>query len=227
MSDYLPNGGGGNNQSPLCTPLAYIGNIAPENYVFLTGETLGNAASEAINADDGYETAFNMLVSVYPNLGTEDWQLAETVILPDMRGRFPIGLDEVSVDRINLASAKLLGGTAGSDEITIMQVNLPNISLNASLGGQHSHTGSTNSAGAHTHNVRWPGSGQGGWNIFNSSFSDTQWASGRVLSAGAHTHTVTVDLGGSHGHSVPLGGEDDPILTVPPFTAFNWIMRVK
>jgi microcystin-dependent protein len=55
-----------------------------------------------------------------------------TFALPDFRGRFPLGLDNMSnssvgasADRVTDASADILGGTGGRSEISITKNNLP------------------------------------------------------------------------------------------------------
>jgi microcystin-dependent protein len=55
-----------------------------------------------------------------------------TFALPDFRGRFPLGLDNMSnsgtgssADRVTDASADILGGTGGRSEISITRNNLP------------------------------------------------------------------------------------------------------
>ena len=55
-----------------------------------------------------------------------------TFALPDLRGRFPLGLDSMSnssvgesADRVTDASADILGGTGGRSEISITKNNLP------------------------------------------------------------------------------------------------------
>jgi len=55
-----------------------------------------------------------------------------TFALPDLRGRFPLGLDNMSnssagasADRVTDASADILGGTGGRSEISITKNNLP------------------------------------------------------------------------------------------------------
>jgi len=228
MPSYIPAGGApAKEQAPICTPMLYVGTVAPENFVFLRGETLGSAISGANHADDEFEDAFNLIAGASPNTGTEDWTLSETVVLPDMRGRFPLGLDTAALNRINSASAKVLGGNAGVDEITLLQANLPNITRTTNTTGNHNHSGSTNTTGSHTHRIRWPGSNLGNWNIFDFSFSNTQWATGRIEAAGNHAHTLSINNNGNHSHTLSLGGSNSPVFTAPPFTAFNFIMRVK
>jgi len=207
-TEFIP--GSSFNQSfatPLGTPLPYIGSMAPAGYVFLRGETLGNSVSGAVHADDDYEEAFNLLVPVSPNSGTEDWSVDETVVLPDMRGRVPLGLDDATVDRIDSPSAKLLGGNAGISEISILQANLPNINITTHLNGNHKHSQHGDN---HSESPR--------------AYSATQTGEWRVQ---GYSNSRDTGSSGSHTHTVPLGGSDTPIFTVPPFTAFNWIMRVK
>lgn len=67
---------------------------------------------------------------------------------------------------------------------TILQANLPNVTLNAT----------TSSDGAHTHTYNQPATSSGG----DGGSSVTEFTTvGNTGSNGAHTHTVSVPLGGS------------------------------
>lgn len=81
-----------------------------------------------------------------------------------------------------------LGTVSGSNTKTIAQANLPNVNL----------TGTTNSAGAHSHTYDRP------FDCFNcgglsypANNNDGAFAVATTSTSGAHTHTVTVALGGS------------------------------
>ena len=71
-------------------------------------------------------------------------------------------------------------------------------------GGAHSHTASSATTGAHTHSV-----------------------SGTAASAGAHTHTMTVGSAGAHTHSVSVGntGGSQSHTNMPPYLAVNMWRR--
>lgn len=71
-------------------------------------------------------------------------------------------------------------------------------------GGAHSHTASAATTGAHTHSV-----------------------SGTAASAGAHTHTMTVNSAGAHTHSVTVGntGGSQSHTNMPPYLAVNMWRR--
>ena len=59
-------------------------------------------------------------------------------VLPDLRAKLPVG---------NNASTYSLGNTGGHSAVTLTSSQLP----------AHSHTGTTNSSGAHSHSVTDPG----------------------------------------------------------------------
>lgn len=67
--------------------------------------------------------------------------------------------------------------------------------------GNHNHTGTTNSAGAHTHTVERRGGNGSTQTVDMANWATSNWASAsdvlRTASAGAHTHTLTInDAGG-------------------------------
>lgn len=76
--------------------------------------------------------------------------------------------------------------------------------LSATTGGAHTHTGSTNSTGAHNHEIEWrPGSNKDGLTIGGGT--DTPFYTAitiRAKSAGAHSHSLTINSGGAHTHTI-------------------------
>lgn len=76
----------------------------------------------------------------------------------------------------------------------------------------HSHTGSSSSAGSHTHDVRWD-TNSGSYRTGIGGGSNGALAAveqGLLSSSGAHTHSVTVDATGSSGTNANL----QPYITV-------------
>jgi len=71
-------------------------------------------------------------------------------------------------------------------------------------GGAHSHTASASTTGAHTHTV-----------------------SGTAASAGAHTHTMTVGSAGAHTHTITVAntGGSQAHSNMPPYLAVNMWRR--
>lgn len=132
----------------------------------------------------------------------------------------------------------LTGGTAGGTTAfssvlasrTILQGNLPNVSLSFSLtaashshtfsgttgtesaththgvsgststDGSHQHTGTTDSNGAHTHTYSKANGTTGGTTGSHQFFDGLDNGAG-TSSDGAHTHTFTTGFAGSHSHT--------------------------
>ena len=97
----------------------------------------------------------------------------------------------------------------------------------------HTHTGTTNSAGAHTHtytdsyvlqSALVPGIDiDYNANTYNPNGSQT----GTTSSAGSHSHTVTIASGGAHTHTLSVdneggGGAHE---NRPPYYALAYIMK--
>jgi len=85
-----------------------------------------------------------------------------------------------------------------------------------SSAGSHTHTvsGTTSSAGGHTHTISGTNSNAG---------NHTHTWSGSVANAGSHTHTITVANAGSHTHTIGNTGGGLPVNTLPPYqTVYMW-----
>jgi hypothetical protein len=124
-----------------------------------------------------------------------------------------------------------MGAVSGTNTTTLTQANLPNVNfsgtaasggdhshtvdpapVNTTTNGNHSHGGSTNSAGNHQHNYTdyyyaenqgfswgWAGN-NGAMDFDNAGYSIT----GTTVPAGNHTHTISTDTQGNHTHSVDV-----------------------
>ena len=174
---------------PAGTMLLWPTDTAPYGYLLCNGAAVSRAT---------YAGLFVVLGTTY---GAGDG--SATFNLPDLRGRFPLGKDNMggtSADRVTSTLADALGGAGGSEIISA--TNLP----------AHTHAAGTlaaDSAGAHTHSLEaylvtvpvgtigtnpgLTGNPLGG----GSSLGDTikGWTDSnayfRAKSGGAHTHTIS------------------------------------
>ncbi len=118
-----------------------------------------------------------------------------TFNLPDLRGRSILGNG-----RGEDLTHRTVGRAGGDEDRTLEVANLPS----------HSHTGTTDSSGAHTHTSNadgstyslstYTGGNTAGTGLDNSSSEPDLFADAVALtinSAGAHTHTFTTNTTGS------------------------------
>lgn len=83
---------------------------------------------------------------------------------------------------------RVIGASGGEEAHILLESEMPS----------HNHTGSTNSAGAHTHTYTRP-DGQGSGNIDQGGYAPQ---TANTSSAGAHSHTLTInDAGGDDAHN--------------------------
>ena len=160
----------------LVTKAAPVGTVdmtllttAPTGWLFLNGETMGDATSGADNASADYEDLFAVIKEVGPNAGTEVWGDHDTVTLPDMTAKFPLG------------AASLLGATGGASTKDLSHTHTT-----------PDHTLITAEIPAHTHSVAssiTTGSGNN-WAGTNASFG-TRTTSLSTGGGGAHNHGAT------------------------------------
>lgn len=106
---------------PTGSILPFAGIVVPTGYLICDG-------SEVLISS--YPDLFAVLQYSYKALSLLTG--SGTFALPDLRGRFPLGLDNMSnssvgdsADRVTDASADILGGTGGRSEISITRNNLP------------------------------------------------------------------------------------------------------
>ena len=125
----------------------------------------------------------------------EGWFLCDgTNGTPDLRGRFIVGAGD----------AYAVNATGGANTVTLTEAQIP----------AHSHTGSTNTAGAHTHNYTAP---TGSDTPFGSSGTAPRNTNSNATtgSGGAHSHSLTINnTGGGAAHE-----------NRPPYFALAYIMK--
>ncbi|MXV37665.1 hypothetical protein GO491_03070 [Flavobacteriaceae bacterium Ap0902] len=135
---------------------------------------------------------------------------------PDLSGKFIRGYSEEEYRQDQGAG---IGSTGGKDNLTLEEVNMP----------PHKHTGTTSSAGAHSHPVR-DGIGGSGTNSilggdgrspnFAGSDRSANWVQhGELMqSSGAHAHSLNISKAGG------LNGQAKPFDNRPAFYTLAFIM---
>ena len=181
--------------SPTTGLMVYQTDNTPDFYVYdgAAWERVGKTELEYGDVKSGLQTADHSgwvllngraISALTTSQQTRATALGLSVNLPNANNSFLV------------QNGSTLGGVSGSSSKTITQANLPNVNF----------TGTTNSAGSHSHNTKvWTGtsgstySGIAGVNA--SGFSVTTIGGGGanegVQASGAHSHTVTVGSGGS------------------------------
>ncbi len=100
--------------TPTGAILPYAGEMAPEGYLLCNGAEINRTT---------YASLFGVIGSTY-GVGNGN----TTFHLPDLRGRFPLGLDNMggtSADRVTSSQADSLGGSGGVDTVTLTKLQLP------------------------------------------------------------------------------------------------------
>ena len=231
---------------PVGVPLPWPTDTPPSGYIVMQGQTFDKAA-------------YPKLAAAYP-----------TGVLPDMRGQTikgkpASGRDVLSTEQDGVKSHTHTASTASVDlgskttssfdygTKTTSSFDYGTKTSNNTGAHTHSLSGSTSSAGAHSHTIAFykgdsnsPGGGAargsaGSGNTLGTSSSGahTHSLSGSAASAGAHEHTVgigahthTVGIGahthtvalGSHSHGVTVNATGNTENTVKN-VAFNYIVR--
>lgn len=164
------------------------------------------------------------------NLPT-NWQLCDgTNGTPDLRNKFIVGA----------GGSFAVGDTGGSTTVSLLAPQLPQhthpltVSVTPDSVG-HSHSGTANSSGAHTHNfptaiAQGPAGGPNRWNNAPQAFGhapfpsgDNAWTHSHTMpggssSSGAHSHTLTYSIGSS--------GAGDPHNNLPKYKAVYYVRRM-
>jgi hypothetical protein len=200
-------------------------------WVRANARTIGSSSSgatERANADA--ETLFLFLWNNFSNSlcpvsggrggsAAADWAANKTIATLDMRGRLPYGMDTMGNSAQGVVDAATsAGGALGSEEITLLQSQLPSINFldtlvvdshthNVSVDGttstqsaSHTHSGTTSSDGSHNHDT----DNAGGTTTVDSpgGTSVSNIASGETSSDGTHDHTITTgNQSASHTHT--------------------------
>lgn len=185
---------------PFAGSSGYVENNLPD-WRICNGSSLSPAEFPALNAVIG---------NTYGNIGNE-------IRLPNLQGRFPVGVD-VGQTEFNTLGAN---GAGGAKSTTLSESNIPAHQHGVNLSA------TTTSDGAHRHRIEYPFSSSEGGNGDVSILGDDQnsgnWSTrGEIIStAGAHTHTVNIN-----GNTQSTGG-NQPFTNLPPYLPINFIIKVR
>lgn len=207
-------------------------NIDPEtDWVRANGRTIGSPLSGALElAEDAAKPLFLRLWTVLPDSiatvsggrgvsANADWDANKTITLPSLRGRGLRGRDGMGngslagvITTNTFTSVDQLGGTGGTELITLTPTQMP----------QHNHTASSGAAGGHAHTAASSGGG-----YHDHTYQDNQTpntsvilvdsgapvtvvippqiqTTGTTVGNGNHTHTIAVDPVANHAHTVAV-----------------------
>lgn len=208
---------------PAGTVLPYAGSSAPSGYLLTYGQAISRTT---------YSDLFSAIGTTYGN-----GDGSTTFNVPDLRGRVVAGQDDMGGTSANRLTSPLngdtLGGAGGNDQIQLGINEIPahshdvsGVTAGNSIG--HTHSGTTDSGGAHTHtvaNVVLEGGGG-----YASGSNRGQTGTRTTGSSGSHAHTFTTGgVSQSHTHafsdtSTVVGGNDTHD-NVQPTIILNYIIK--
>ena len=173
---------------------AYAGTSIPSGFLLCNGAAVSRTT---------YAALFAIIGTAY---GAGDG--TTTFNLPDLRGRVPVGVDNMGgSDAGRLSSANTLGTAGGAETHTLSAAETPSHT--------HPFSATTSTDGAHTHSTKGEdGDGiAGSANTYHVSGSGAQTGA----SAGSHSHTVSGTTG-----SAGSGGAHN---NMQPFITLNYIIK--
>lgn len=203
----------------------YAGSSAPSGYLLCDGSAVSRTT---------YASLFAVISTTY---GTGDG--STTFTLPDLRGRTPVGKDNMggsTANRVTSAGSGItgttLGATGGAENKTLTTTELPahTHTGTSAAGGSHNHTATTSSDGSHAHNVHSVSGGGATYGAVTSTATST--TDGNVLtidtnSAGSHTHTLTTTTASTHTHTFTSdsSGTGSAFGVMNPSIILNYIIK--
>jgi microcystin-dependent protein len=197
---------------PTGTVVPYAANSAPSGWVICDGSLYGRTALDP----SPQPNLFGVIGTTY---GIGDG--LTTFAIPDLRGMFVRGFDNGrGLDPLRVF---------GTDQsFAVESHNHSGTTGNQSVGHTHPFSGTTVSAGSHTHTQNIL-TGTGGTanalavsNLINNEINSTRIS---INAAGAHTHTfsgTTGSVSADHTHSIPSYGQTE---TRPVNVAMNYIIK--
>lgn len=174
----LSSGGAG---VPVGSVIDYAGPTAPTGWLVCNGQSVSRTT---------YADLFAAIGTTYGSVDSSNFNL------PDFRGRVAAGIDSGAARLSSTTmtpNASTLGASGGIESVTLTIPQIP----------AHTHTGSTASAGDHSHT--YGVSVLGGTDGARAGVSPGEYQ-GTTNVAGAHTHTMNLDNtggGGAHPNVQP------------------------
>ena len=160
-----------------------------------------------------YPHLFSVIGSTYGVASNSD-----NFVLPNLKERLPVGNSNVSNFQ--------LGNTGGNKTVTLGVNQLPS----------HTHTGTTNADGSHTHTINDPGHTHTQTTInddFNNSgaappgFSADSAGSRTWNNISTNTTGITINASSQHTHGFTTNstGSGDAVNVLPPYLVLNYIIK--
>jgi microcystin-dependent protein len=224
------------NPSPDPLLLDAVGEIkiwphdtAPDRWFFCNGEAISRV---------GFVTLFNKIGTTF---GVGDG--VASFNLPDLCGRSPFGTDDMGgitlKNRVTNAGSGIvgttLGASGGTQSVVLDSTMIPSHTHTGTTesGGSHTHGGSTGAESAsHTHNIGdQVGTGTTGVDASGGGSIPNPAASNRPTgnASNSHTHSFTTDAGGTHTHTFTSAATGGGLLhtNMPPALMLNFIIRYQ
>jgi microcystin-dependent protein len=203
---------GGAALIPPGTMMPYAGSTAPTGYLLAYGQAVSRTT---------YADLFTAIGTTY---GSGDG--STTFNLPDLRGRYPAGDDDmggVAANRITNAvsgiTASTLGNTVDNQSTTLAQANLPNATLSVSGTASQSITATTGGAQAWYLN----GSVAGSSTSLGSSGAANVYTTGQFAVSDAISVNATVSATTS---SINGGVTQTAFSRIPPTIILSYIIKI-
>jgi microcystin-dependent protein len=219
-------------------PMPYFGSTPPTGWLFCDGKSIGDSSSGAtsranLDVQALYELLWNSVANTELSIqnsdgstgarGTSalsDFNAHKRLPLPDLRGRFMLGKDNMgglSANRVGNSQADLLGGSSGSESVT----------LNANQIPAHNHpasfSGSTSGDPGHAHTIYSTSYVQYGTTTGLDTISyggGLSGHSGWTNNAGSHSHTVSGTV--TVNDNFTNGSSHD---NMPPYLIVNYLIK--
>lgn len=200
----------------------WIGQGVPTGWVLADGKTIGGPASlGTARANDDTVDLFTVLWdscsdAVCPVSGgrgasaAADFAASKTITLPDLRGRAFFGLDNMGGAAASRLGA-VLGGTTngesgGTETVTLTTGQIP----------AHSHDFTTDTDGAHQHQIEYGSkNGTNGGDQFSLPTLTGLYDTTELDGAHAHSGTTDTDGGSGQAHS-----------NMPPAFVGSWLIKL-
>lgn len=179
--------------------------------------------------------------ALFANIGTTYGVGTNDFMVPDLRGRFPLGKSNGSgSNKVIRANAQTLANVDGDEGVVLGTTGIPPHNHPGSTTGTepaHNHTGTVGNGGAHDHQMRTKRLGidydpgpvvNGDW-MHTTRYTQLS-GTNRIRNSGSHTHSITgVNTTGSHSHSITINnstGGGSPHDNVPPYLTIQYIIKV-
>jgi microcystin-dependent protein len=190
----------GGGELPVGAVIMWVTDDAPDGWLLCDGGSV-------LQAD--YPALFDVIGVTYGDGGSND-----TFNLPDLRGRFPLGQDDMggtSADRVIHAAADELAGASGFETIdTRFNGFSAAIALTAAQSGSAAHTHDVNASDAT--------GGSGNKVALHRNASNTATISNAATSAGG--------LGAAAPHDHPIAGGEANQEVMNPYVVMNFIIKL-